>query len=78
MPSSFVSCGVKKENVFITKLENPDKEDMVTDFMVEMGQMKERQEDLDNKLENMRSEKVGTFMLLIISRLQLVLLYTHL
>jgi len=56
VPSSFVSCGVKKENVFITKLENPDKEDMVTDFMVEMGQMKERQEDLDNKLENMRSE----------------------
>ena len=56
MPSSFVSCGVKKENVIITKLENPDKEDMVTDFMVEMGQMKERQEDLDNKLENMRSE----------------------
>ena len=53
---SFVSCGVKPENVFITKLDAPDKEEMVTDFLVEMSQMKDRQDDLDNKLDNMKSE----------------------
>ena len=53
---SFVSCGVKPENVFITKLDAPDKEEVVTDFLVEMSQMKDRQDDLDNKLDNMKSE----------------------
>ena len=53
---SFISCGVKPEPVFITKIDNPDREELVTEFLTEMGTMKERQEDLDNKMESMRSE----------------------
>ena len=33
-----------------------DKEEMVNQILVEMSQMKERQKDLDNKMENMKSE----------------------
>ena len=51
----FVTC-VKNEPVFITKLDSPDREELVTEFLTEMGHMKERQEDLDNKMEGMRSE----------------------
>ena len=53
---SFISCGVKQEPVYITKIDNPDREELVTEFLTEMGTMKERQEDLDNKMESMRSE----------------------
>jgi len=48
--------GIKKESVFITQIDNSDKEEMVNEILVEMSQMKEKQEDLDNKLENMKSE----------------------
>ena len=48
--------GIKKESVFITQIDNSDKEEMVNEILVEMSQMKERQEDLDNKMENMKSE----------------------
>ena len=47
---------IKKENVFITQIDNSDKEEMVNEILVEMSQMKEKQEDLDNKMENMKSE----------------------
>ena len=54
---SFITCGVKPEPVFITKIDKPDtREELVTEFLTEMGNMKERQEDLDNKMESMRSE----------------------
>jgi len=53
---SFITCGVKPEPVFITKIDNSDKEELVNEFLTEMGNMKERQEDLDNKMESMRSE----------------------
>lgn len=48
--------GIKKESVFIAQIDNSDKEEMVNEILVEMSQMKEKQEDLDNKLENMKSE----------------------
>ena len=48
--------GIKKESVFITQIDNSDKEEMVNEILVEMSQMKEKQEDLDNKMENMKSE----------------------
>ena len=48
--------GIKKESVFIAQIDNSDKEEMVNEILVEMSQMKERQEDLDNKMENMKSE----------------------
>ena len=55
-PTQFVPCGIKQEPVIITKIDSPDREELVNEFLVEMGQMKERQDDLDNKVENMRSE----------------------
>merc|ERR1711874_509634 len=48
--------GIKKESVFITQIDDSDKEEMVNEILVEMSQMKEKREDLDNKLENMKSE----------------------
>ena len=54
--TQFIPCGVKQEPVIITKIDSPDREELVNEFLVEMGQMKERQDDLDNKLESMRSE----------------------
>ena len=42
--------------MFITQIDNSDKEEMVNEILVEMSQMKEKQEDLDNKMENMKSE----------------------
>ena len=48
--------GIKKESVYIAQIDNSDKEEMVNEILVEMSQMKEKQEDLDNKMENMKSE----------------------
>ena len=53
---NFITCGVKPEPVFITKIDNSDKEELGNEFLTEMGNQKERQEDLDNKMESMRSE----------------------
>ena len=52
----FVPSNIKEENVIITKVETPDREELVNEFLVEMGHMKERQDELDNKVENMRNE----------------------
>ena len=47
---------VKQEPVIITKVDTPDKEELVNEFLIEMSQMKERQDEMDNKMENMRNE----------------------
>jgi len=50
---------VKSEKVFITQLPNPEvgqREELVNEFLCEVGQLKDRQEDLDGKIDNMRNE----------------------
>merc|ERR1719154_452642 len=45
LSSSPTSTTVKQEPVIITKVDTPDKEELVNEFLLEMGQMKERQEE---------------------------------
>jgi len=50
---------IKSEKVIITQLPTPEvgqREELVNEFLCEVGQLKDRQEDLDGKLDTMRNE----------------------
>jgi len=50
---------IKSEKVIIKQLPNPEvsqREELVNEFLCEVGEMKVRQEDMDGKLDTMRNE----------------------
>jgi len=50
---------IKSEKVVITQIPSPEvtqREELVNEFLCEVGQLKDRQEDMDGKLDTMRTE----------------------